>query len=238
MSSVDTSSASVELLLEQLVANGVSVKLADSAPEALEQLCEEQRPVTVACAFSLPLECEQLASFLMEAGALVGAVVGTSEGCLVVANSLDRGRAGELGEIAARVEAAIRSQRSVSPAGTLMSSDGRVVCDSRREMAIKDGKTVPLSYAEWEILCCLTEQPLRIWTREELLLRTSRGHQDADHALPAVRTIDAHVKNLRRKLEDDPRHPMYLMTARQRGYYLNGFDVALDQLLVERLHAA
>lgn len=101
----------------------------------------------------------------------------------------------------------------------LVSNDGRIVADSSRDLLLRDGERVALSYSEWEILACLGEQPLRIWSREQLLGRTSRGGCEAT----SLRTIDAHVKNLRRKIEDDPSSPVYIRTARRRGYHLEGF---------------
>lgn len=103
----------------------------------------------------------------------------------------------------------------------LISVDGRIAADGLRQAIIRDGETIRLSAAEWELLACLAERPLRIWGREELLqtspCRGLRGRRIAD-----PRTVDAHVKNLRRKIEDDPHRPRYIKTARSLGYYLTG----------------
>jgi DNA-binding response OmpR family regulator len=74
---------------------------------------------------------------------------------------------------------------------------------------------VPLTATEFQLLVTLAGQPGRVFTRAQLL--------DAIHgeALEAYeRAIDAHVKNIRRKLEADPRHPRHLQTVYGVGYRL------------------
>jgi DNA-binding response OmpR family regulator len=76
-----------------------------------------------------------------------------------------------------------------------------------------DGRTVDLTPTEFQLLVTLARQPGRIFTRSQLL--------DAIHGLAFEsyeRAIDAHVKNLRRKLEPDPTRPRYVLTVYGVGY--------------------
>jgi len=75
------------------------------------------------------------------------------------------------------------------------------------------GRTVELTPTEFQLLVTLARQPGRIFTRSQLL--------DAIHGLAFEsyeRAIDAHVKNLRRKLEPDPSRPRYVQTVYGVGY--------------------
>ena len=75
------------------------------------------------------------------------------------------------------------------------------------------GRSVELTATEFELLATLARQPGRIFTRAQLL--------DALHGVAFEsyeRAIDSHIKNLRRKLEPDPRRPRYLLTVYGVGY--------------------
>ena len=75
------------------------------------------------------------------------------------------------------------------------------------------GRIVDLTPTEFQLLTALARQPGRIFTRSQLL--------DSIHGLAFEsyeRAIDAHVKNLRRKLEDDPARPRYVLTVYGVGY--------------------
>jgi DNA-binding response OmpR family regulator len=77
------------------------------------------------------------------------------------------------------------------------------------------GKPIDLTTTEFQLLAALGRQPGRIFTRGQLL--------DAIHGIAFEsyeRAIDAHVKNIRRKLEPDPRRPRYLLTVYGVGYRL------------------
>ena len=82
----------------------------------------------------------------------------------------------------------------------------------RMETAV-DGRHVTLTPTEFQLLLHMARQPGRIFTRSQLL--------DAVHgvAIPSYeRAIDAHIKNIRRKIERDPRSPRLLQTVFGVGY--------------------
>jgi DNA-binding response OmpR family regulator len=77
------------------------------------------------------------------------------------------------------------------------------------------GRLASLTATEFQLLTALARQPGRVFTRSQLL--------DAIHGVAFEsyeRAIDAHVKNIRRKIEPDPRSPRYLLTVYGVGYRL------------------
>jgi DNA-binding response OmpR family regulator len=118
-------------------------------------------------------------------------------------------------QLMARVEAVLRRTRgSMEPLARQLSfGDGDLVLDSEEGEVRKAGKTVHLTPREVLLLRLLASNPGRIFSREELVacvLGEDYGGFD--------RTIDAHVKNLRQKIERDPHEPHYLVTVHGLGY--------------------
>jgi len=114
-------------------------------------------------------------------------------------------------ELVARVRAVLRRNQPESPDRVLRV--GELELDVARLRAEVGGQAVSLTATEFQLLVTMARQPGRVFTRAQLL--------DAIHgeALEAYeRAIDAHVKNIRRKLEPDPRHPHYLQTVYGVGY--------------------
>jgi DNA-binding response OmpR family regulator len=78
------------------------------------------------------------------------------------------------------------------------------------------GQSVEVTATEFQLLTALARQPGRIFTRAQLL--------DAVHGVAFEsyeRAIDTHIKNLRRKIEPDPRRPRYVLTVYGVGYKLS-----------------
>jgi DNA-binding response OmpR family regulator len=116
-------------------------------------------------------------------------------------------------ELVARVRAVLRRQASDSSGEVLRAGD--LVLDLPRLRATVDDRVVPLTATEFQLLATMARQPGRVFTRSQLL--------DAIHGVAFEsyeRAIDAHVKNIRRKLEADPRSPRYLLTVYGVGYRL------------------
>jgi two-component system, OmpR family, alkaline phosphatase synthesis response regulator PhoP len=90
---------------------------------------------------------------------------------------------------------------------------GDVVVDTRRRQVTVGDRTIELTATEFDLLVELARQPGRVFTRGQLL--------GAIHGVVVEsyeRTVDAHIKNIRRKLEPDPRRPRYLLTVHGVGY--------------------
>jgi DNA-binding response OmpR family regulator len=115
-------------------------------------------------------------------------------------------------ELVARVEAVLR--RSGESATQSMSFDGggMVIDRDAREVRLQ-GELVELTRSEFDLLHALASHPGRVFSRFELITKV-QGYDYEGYE----RTIDAHVKNLRRKLPEDPKHPRYVLTVTGVGY--------------------
>jgi DNA-binding response OmpR family regulator len=116
-------------------------------------------------------------------------------------------------ELVARVRAVLRRRSSTDDAEVLRVGD--VVLDVPRMQVTRGEQPVQLTATEFALLAAMARQPGRVFTRSQLL--------DAIHGVAFEsyeRAIDAHVKNIRRKLEGDPRTPRYLRTVYGVGYRL------------------
>jgi DNA-binding response OmpR family regulator len=114
-------------------------------------------------------------------------------------------------ELTARVRAVLRRQARDGQAEVIRAGD--LVLDVPRLRAEVGGHPITLTATEFQLLTVLARQPGRVFTRSQLL--------DAVHGVASEsyeRAIDAHVKNIRRKLEPAPRSPRYLLTVYGVGY--------------------
>jgi two-component system, OmpR family, alkaline phosphatase synthesis response regulator PhoP len=115
-------------------------------------------------------------------------------------------------ELVARVRAVLRRYEQKSTGGTLLQRGG-VTIDISSMSVSRDGESIGLTATELQLLAVLARHPGRVFTRAQLL--------DAVHGSDIEsfeRAIDVHIKNIRRKLERDPRHPQYLLTVYGIGY--------------------
>jgi DNA-binding response OmpR family regulator len=120
-------------------------------------------------------------------------------------------------ELVARVRAILRrSQGAETPLVARLAFDGeRLVIDTIEHQVLVDGRPVDLTPNEYKLLTTLARYPGRVYSRFELINRVQGYDYEAYE-----RTIDAHVKNLRKKIEPDPRHPRYVQTVLGVGYRL------------------
>ena len=115
-------------------------------------------------------------------------------------------------ELVARVKAVLRRADATSaPSDVVRAAD--VVLDLPRMRSEVAGRTVELTPTEFELLATLARRPGRIFTRGQLLDEV-RGVTFESYE----RAIDTHIKNLRRKVEPDPRQPRYILTVYGVGY--------------------
>jgi two-component system alkaline phosphatase synthesis response regulator PhoP len=85
-----------------------------------------------------------------------------------------------------------------------------------RELCVND-QAVDLTPTEFDLLFILMESPGYAFTRDELL------EKGLGYTYPGMgRALDSHIKNLRRKIEPDPREPTYIQTIYGVGYRLVG----------------
>jgi DNA-binding response OmpR family regulator len=96
-------------------------------------------------------------------------------------------------------------------------NQGDLVIDPNERLVIKKGQNLDVTKNEYELLLTFSENPNRTFTREQLIEATF----GADY-LGYDRTVDVHVKNLRRKIEDDMKEPIYIVTVYGVGYKFKG----------------
>jgi len=119
-------------------------------------------------------------------------------------------------ELVLRAQAILRRGRAPEPPSPGLSfGDGELLIDEDRREVLARGTTVELTPTEWGLLTSLARTPGRVYSRSELINRV-RGYEFEGYE----RTIDSHVKNLRRKLELDPHVPRIVLTVMGGGYRL------------------
>ena len=116
-------------------------------------------------------------------------------------------------ELAARVRALLRRAAGQRPGEPELFVVGEVEVDVARFEVRVGGQPVVLTAKEFAILRALASAPGRVFTRAQLIERAFGFEHDV-----LERTIDAHIMNLRRKIEVDPADPRYVQTVYGRGY--------------------
>jgi len=120
-------------------------------------------------------------------------------------------------ELVARVRAVLRRSASAGPVETTPDSAtvavGPITIDPVRRVVTREGVTVPLTTYQFDLLAVLAGQPGRVFSRMQLVEaiqgETYQGYE---------RTVDAHMKNIRRLIGDSAREPRFIETVRGVGY--------------------
>jgi two-component system, OmpR family, alkaline phosphatase synthesis response regulator PhoP len=117
-------------------------------------------------------------------------------------------------EVVARAKAILRrSSGTIKPPAILQIRGLRL--DLERHVATIDDRPLDLTPTEFDVLCVMMQNPDRAFTRGELIEKTvGYGYEGLE------RTVDSHIKNLRKKIESDPARPEYLETVFGVGYRL------------------
>jgi DNA-binding response OmpR family regulator len=119
-------------------------------------------------------------------------------------------------EVVARVRAVLRRSDAARSPGDRVRVGAGIELDGPRMETSVDGRRVELTATEFQLLLHMARQPGRVFTRAQLL--------DAVHGVAVEsyeRAIDAHIKNIRRKIERDPHAPRHLQTVFGVGYRLS-----------------
>jgi DNA-binding response OmpR family regulator len=122
-------------------------------------------------------------------------------------------------ELMARVKAVMkRSQKQdIYDIGPISFNKGKLSIDSRSYEVRNKDLLLTLTPTEFKILSVLAGSPGRVFTRGELV-ESALGYQFEGYE----RSIDAHIKNIRQKIEDDPRSPLFISTVYGVGYKFSG----------------
>ncbi len=118
-------------------------------------------------------------------------------------------------ELVLRVQAILRRGSLAADPGVTRYGGGVLVIDEPQRLVTVRGETVSLTPTEWGVLVALATVPGRVYSRFELINRV-RGYEFEGYE----RTVDSHVKNLRRKVESDPGQPQIVQTVLGGGYRL------------------
>ena len=120
-------------------------------------------------------------------------------------------------ELVARVRAVLRRVEGLAAASDVIRVGEDVEIDVPQMRVTVAGRPAELTVTEFQLLATMARQPGRVFTRAQLL-DAVRGVAIESYE----RAIDAHIKNIRRKIEPDPRSPRYLLTAYGVGYRFAG----------------
>jgi two-component system alkaline phosphatase synthesis response regulator PhoP len=208
----------VRVLRDYLERAGFRVETASSGPEAVSRF-QHAAPDLVLLDLNLPGMDGLDVARAIRRGANVPIIMVTAR-----VDETDRLVGLELGaddyvvkpfspkELVARVRAVLRRSREPAPPSEILRA-GDVSMDLTRHAVEVAGRRVDLTPSEFSLLAVLVREPGRVFSRLQLL-EASQGTAYSGYE----RTIDAHIKNLRAKLEPDPRHPRYVQTVFGIGY--------------------
>jgi two-component system alkaline phosphatase synthesis response regulator PhoP len=208
----------VRVLRDYLERAGFRVQTASAGPEAVSQF-QHSTPDIVLLDLNLPgmdgldvaramrrttkVPIIMVTARVDEADRLVGLELGADD--YVVKPFSPR-------ELVARVRAVLRRSREAPESPTVLEA-GAVTVDLTRHSVVVSGRRVDLTPSEFDLLTAMVREPGRAFTRLQLL-EASQGSSYGGYE----RTIDAHIKNLRAKIEPDPRHPRLVQTVFGVGY--------------------
>ncbi len=114
-------------------------------------------------------------------------------------------------ELVSRVKAVLR--RTARPAAQHVFRVADLTVDLEKRVVRRKGETIELTPTEFDLVAALAENPGRVYSRMQLLDKVQGVAYEGYE-----RTIDSHIKNLRKKIEPDPNHPRYVITVHGVGY--------------------
>jgi DNA-binding response OmpR family regulator len=122
-------------------------------------------------------------------------------------------------QLVARIDAVLRrSADSAAPLSDILSfNNGDIVINTQKYEVKRDGRAINLTPKEYKLLVTMAKHPDKVFTREELIYSVLGEDYDGYD-----RTIDTHIKNIRQKIEPDPRAPRYILTVHGIGYRFGG----------------
>lgn len=122
-------------------------------------------------------------------------------------------------QLVARVEAVMRrSNDALVPLTSIITfNNGELAIDPMKYEVKKHGEIVNLTPSEYKLLITMVKYPDKTFTREELICLALGEDYDGYE-----RTVDTHIKNIRHKIERDPKNPKYIITIHGVGYRFGG----------------
>ena len=217
------------IVLAYLEAADFRVTHASTAREALQK-AEEELPLAVILDLGLPDRSgEELCQDLKELGdmPIIMLTAKSSEEERIAGFSLGADdylvKPASPRELVCRLKAVLKRYEGCLVSDRPASFNGGVlILDSKRHEITLEGQKIPITPTEFKLLLTLASAPNRTFTRDELVSK-ALGYQFEGYE----RSIDAHIKNLRQKLEDDAKKPEFLKTIYGVGYLFCGERDAL-----------
>lgn len=222
---VDDEEKIVEVVVSYLEHNGYKVCKAYTGKEALD-LFDQERPALILLDLMLPdISGEEICRTLRKKSRVPIIMLTAKVGEEDLLKGLDIGADDYITkpfsprELVARVAALIRrtGEEPVALSNIMEFNHGDLIIDGLKHEVRKEKKVVGLTPNEYKILMTLIKYPAKAFTRDELISLALGGDFDGFD-----RTIDTHIKNLRQKIESDPKNPCYILTVYGIGYRFGG----------------
>ncbi|MEL7565740.1 MAG: response regulator transcription factor [Dehalobacterium sp.] len=214
-----------EIVESYLKHNGYRVQKAYSGSDAL-RIFEKENPTLVILDLMLPdISGEEICRILRKKSRVPIIMLTAKVGEEDLLKGLDIGADDYITkpfsprELVARVAALIRrtAEEPVALSNTMEFNNGDLMIDNLKHEVRKEKKAVALTPNEYKILMTLIKYPVKTFTRDELISLALGGDFDGFD-----RTVDTHIKNIRQKIESDPKNPRYILTVYGIGYRFGG----------------
>jgi len=222
---VDDEMKIVEVVKSYLEKSGYSVYVAYNGKEALDKF-EKENPALVILDLMLPdITGEEICKTLRKKSRVPIIMLTAKVEEEEVLRGLNIGADDYVTkpfsprQLVARVEAVLRrsSDAFVPLSSRISLNNDELVIDTLKYEVKKHGKAVNLTPNEYKLLLTMVKYPDKTFTREELI--TMALGEDFDGY---DRTIDTYIKNIRQKIENDPKNPKYIVTIHGIGYRFGG----------------
>jgi DNA-binding response OmpR family regulator len=211
-------------LRNNLEIEGYDVSVAEDGPSGVQRARELQPDLLILDLMLPGMDGYRVLRAIRDSGSAVPVLILTARG-----EEADKVRGFRLGaddyvtkpfgvmELLARVEALLRRAAAprVPSTEATIEQFGDIAVDVASRLVVRRGEPVPLAPKEFDLLLALLRRRGAVVSRLELM-KEVWGYR----AAVVSRTVDTHVSELRRKLEDDPARPRHLLTVRKAGYRL------------------
>jgi DNA-binding response OmpR family regulator len=206
---------------DELEFEGFSVEVCQSGDEGLRNLVTRDYDLVILDLVLPKMSGFEICRAVREKGLAIPIIMLTAR-----SDEVDRVRGLDLGaddyvtkpfslaELLARVRAVLRRYGGIEGMERLFAGELRI--DTRKHQAFKGNRKLELTHKEFQLLEMLLKHPGEVISRDEFL-----DVLWGEEVYVTPRTVDTHMASLRRKVEDDPHHPRYIISIRGAGYKLS-----------------
>jgi DNA-binding response OmpR family regulator len=222
---VDDEIKIVEVVKSYLKNSGFSVCEAYSGIEALEKF-DKENPVLIILDLMLPdISGEEICQSIRKKSRVPIIMLTAKVGEEDILKGLHIGADDYITkpfsprQLVARVEAVLRraSDAMVPLSGYISFNNDELIIDSLKREVRRQDEVINLTPNEYKLLLTMVKYPDKTFTREELICLAFGEDFEGYN-----RTIDTHIKNIRQKIETDPKNPRYILTVHGVGYRFGG----------------